>query len=152
MATGGGDPVFVDTNVLIYANLARSPFHQMAQGRLTVFDEQGIELWISRQVLREYLAAMTRRGDLTGEIPMASLMGDVRYFASRFLVAEDSPAVMEKLLALLGQVSSGGKQIHDANIVATMQVYGIRQLLTHNTSDFVRFSAFITVIPLESVT
>jgi predicted nucleic acid-binding protein len=84
MATGGGDPVFVDTNVLIYANLARSPFHQMAQGRLTVFDEQGIELWISRQVLHEYLAAMTRRGDLTGEIPMASLMGDVRYLPVAF--------------------------------------------------------------------
>jgi predicted nucleic acid-binding protein len=59
---------------------------------------------------------------------------------------------MEKLLALSGQVNIGGKQVHDANIVATMQVYGIRRLLTHNTSDFVRFSAFITVVPLESVT
>jgi hypothetical protein len=33
-----------------------------------------------------------------------------------------------------------------------MQVYGIRQLLTHNTSDFVRFSSFITIVPLGSVT
>jgi hypothetical protein len=48
MTTGGGDPVFVDKNVLIYANLARAPLQQMAQGRLTTFDEQGIELWISR--------------------------------------------------------------------------------------------------------
>jgi hypothetical protein len=38
--------------------------------------------------------------------------------------------------------------VHDANIVATMQVYGIRQLLTHNADDFTRFSAFITVVPL----
>jgi predicted nucleic acid-binding protein len=59
---------------------------------------------------------------------------------------------MEKLLALSGQVNIGGKQVHDANIVATMQVYGIRQLLTHNTSDFVRFSSFITRVPLGSVT
>ncbi len=51
-------------NILIYANLARSPFHRVAQERLTVLDEQGINLWISRQVLREYLAAMTRRGDI----------------------------------------------------------------------------------------
>jgi len=35
-----------------------------------------------------------------------------------------------------------------ANIVATMQVYRIRQLLTHNVDDFTRFSAFITVVPL----
>jgi predicted nucleic acid-binding protein len=149
MASGGGEPVFVDTNVLIYANLARSPLHRAAQERLTALDEQGIDLWISRQVLREYLAAMTRRDDLTGDIPIASLVEDVRYFAGRFHVAEDNPHVTERLLTLLEQVSVGGKQVHDANIVATMQTYGIRQLLTHNTDDFTRFSAFISILPLE---
>ena len=151
MATGGGEPVFIDTNILIYAHLVRSPLHRMAQESLTALDRQSMDLWISHQVLREYLSAMTRRGDLTAEIPLTSLLRDVRYFTSRFLVAEDGPTVMEKLLALLGQVNVGGKQIHDANIVATMQTHGIRRLLTHNTSDFERFSAFITVMPLESV-
>ncbi len=37
---------------------------------------------------------------------------------------------------------------HDANIGATMQVYGIRHLLTHNTADFARFAHLITVVPL----
>jgi predicted nucleic acid-binding protein len=44
MASGGGEPVFVDTNVLIYANLARSPFHSVAQERLTALDKQDIDL------------------------------------------------------------------------------------------------------------
>jgi predicted nucleic acid-binding protein len=35
-----------------------------------------------------------------------------------------------------------------ANIVATMQVYGICQLIMHNVDDFTRFSVFITVVPL----
>jgi hypothetical protein len=35
-----------------------------------------------------------------------------------------------------------------ANVVLTMQVYGIRQLLTHNVDDFTRFGAFITIVPL----
>jgi predicted nucleic acid-binding protein len=150
MASGGGEPVFLDTNVLIYANLARSPFHLVAQARLTALDEPGIDLWISRQVLREYLAAMTRRNDLTGDIPIAALAEDVRYFASRFQVAEDNLHVTERLLALLEQVSVGGKQVHDANIVATMQAYGIHQLLTHNTDDFTRFAPFISILPLET--
>ncbi|MEH2170887.1 MAG: hypothetical protein V7K41_30400 [Nostoc sp.] len=47
------------------------------------------------------------------------------------------------------EIFSGGKQVHDANIVATMLVYGIPQLLTHNTSDFARFSGLITVLPLQ---
>ena len=42
----------------------------------------------------------------------------------------------------------GGKQVHDANIVATMQAYGVNRLLTDNTADYVRFSGLITVIPL----
>ena len=40
------------------------------------------------------------------------------------------------------------KQVHDANIVATMQVYGIDQLLTHNVADFARFQPRIAVLPL----
>ncbi|MEH2125774.1 type II toxin-antitoxin system VapC family toxin [Nostoc sp.] len=141
--------IFIDTNILVYANLALSPFHLQATERLQALAEQGIDLWISRQTLREYLAAMTRRGDLTGNIPIASLVADVRYFASYFRLVEDNLLVTERLLTLMEEIPSGGKQVHDANIVATMLVYGIPQLLTHNTSDFARFSELITVLPLQ---
>lgn len=142
--------VFIDTNILVYANLALSPFHVQATERLQAFTAQGIDLWISRQTLREYLAAMTRRGDLTGSIPIASLVADVRYFASYFRLVEDNLLVTERLLALMEEIPSGGRQVHDANIVATMLVYGIPQLLTHNTGDFARFSGLITVLPLQN--
>jgi predicted nucleic acid-binding protein len=49
----------------------------------------------------------------------------------------------------MAEIPSGGKQVHDANIVATMLVYGIPKLLTHNTTDFARFSELITVLPLQ---
>jgi predicted nucleic acid-binding protein len=143
------NPVFIDTNILVYANLALSPFHSQAMERLQAMEEQGIELWISRQTLREYLAAMTRRGDLTGEIPVSSLIEDVQYYSNRFQLAEDNFQVTQRLLTLMAEISIGGKQVHDANIVATMLVYGIRQLLTHNTGDFARFSELITVLPLQ---
>ena len=42
----------------------------------------------------------------------------------------------------------GGRQVHDANIVATMLVYGILPLLTNTTEDFTRFSSFIRLLPL----
>ncbi len=45
----------------------------------------------------------------------------------------------------------GGKQIHDANIVATMQVYNISHLFTLNIADFMRFSSFITLIELDEL-
>ncbi|MCL6750996.1 type II toxin-antitoxin system VapC family toxin [Nostoc sp. CCCryo 231-06] len=141
--------VFIDTNILVYANLALSPFHVQATERLQAFAELGIDLWISRQTLREYLAAMTRRGDLTGNISITSLVADVRYFASYFRLVEDNLLVTERLLTLMEEIPSGGKQVHDANIVATMLVYGIPQLLTHNIGDFARFSGLITILPLQ---
>jgi predicted nucleic acid-binding protein len=150
MAAVDHSPVFVDTNVLVYANLALSPFHATASDRLRELDEAGVQLWVSRQVLREYLAAMTRPGTLTGSVPMASLIGDVRYFARRFEVAEDSQEVTERLLRFLSTVAVAGAQVHDANIVATMQAYGVQRLLTRNSGDFARFAGSITLLPLEA--
>lgn len=135
------DSVFIDTNILVYANLRLSPFYSQAKQQLQSLNEQSYELWISRQVLKEYLSAMTRPSAVTGAIPIASLTEDVRYFSRRFHLAEDGSEVTDRLLLLLEQVAVGGRQIHDANIVATMQVYDIDQLLTHNTNDFARFSS-----------
>jgi hypothetical protein len=38
--------------------------------------------------------------------------------------------------------------MHDANLVATMQAYAIRRIVTHNAADFARFQAVITIIPI----
>lgn len=149
MATMVVSSAFVDTNILSYAQLAKSPFHLQAKARLLEFEAQGVELWISRQILREYLAVMTRPGTLTGQIPVADLIRDTQDFEAQFRIAEDSQIVTENLRTILRQVAVGGKQVHDANIVATMQAYGIPQLLTHNVGDFTRFGRLITVLPLE---
>ena len=144
-------PVFVDTNVLVYAKLARSAMHLTAVDALRNLDREGADLWISRQVLREYLAAMTRPGTLTDEIPLSALTDDVRVFSAQLQIAEDGPAVTERLLALMLATPVGGKQVHDANIVATMHVHGITRLLTHNTGDFNRFAGEIVLLPLAQV-
>ncbi len=47
-----------------------------------------------------------------------------------------TPPLIHALLALCWEVSVSGRQIHDANIVATMLAYGERRLLTFNTEDF----------------
>ena len=65
-------------------------------------------------------------------------MAQVRHFQRRFRVANEGPEVTTRLLALLIEVPTRGRRIHDANIVATMLVYGVRRLLTNNADDFVR--------------
>jgi predicted nucleic acid-binding protein len=144
-------PVFVDTNILVYAKLAKSPWHSSAVTALRTLTSQGVELWISRQVLREYLVAMSRPNTLSEDIPTSSLADDVSAFAGQFRVAEDGPEVTEQLLAHVVAANVRGKQIHDANIVATMRVYGIRRLLTHNVRDFTRFAESVSVMALDDI-
>jgi len=43
-----------------------------------------------------------------------------------------------------------GKQVHDANLVATMLVHGVTRLLTFNVADFRRFGAVIALEPVDT--
>jgi predicted nucleic acid-binding protein len=103
---------------------------------------------VSRQILREYLATLSRPQTFAKPRPARELVGDIRYFLGHFHLAEEGSVVTEKLLELIEGVNIGGKQIHDANVVATMLASGIPALLTHNVGDFARFREMIQVIPL----
>lgn len=59
MAMTAGSRIFIDTNILVYANLGQSPFHSHAVARLQELQDNDCSLYVNRQVLREYLAAMT---------------------------------------------------------------------------------------------
>jgi predicted nucleic acid-binding protein len=148
MVIGVANAIFLDTNILVYANVSESPFHQAALEKIQNLYDTEIDLWISRQVLREFLMTLTRPQAFVNPQPVAIVLERVRFFQTQFQVAEDTPEVTEQLLSLMTEIAIGGRQVYDANIVATMLVYGIRQLLTHNTSDFARFSELITVLPL----
>ncbi len=150
MTNGDGDRVFLDTNILVYANAAEAPLHQIALIAIETRYEAGVELWVSRQVLREYLVTFSRPQKFMNPRPISTVVERIRYFQSRFRVAEDNSAVTARLLDLVQQLPTGGKQVHDANIVATMLVHDIPTLLTHNTDDFARFSSHITIVPLEA--
>ena len=112
------------------------------------FEAAGAARWVSRQVLREYLVAVTRPQQFQRPQPIERALADVRDLQRRFHVANEGPEVTTRLLTLLSEVPTRGRRIHDANIVATMLVHGVRRVLTHNTDDFVRFAAFIEVLPL----
>ena len=140
------EPVFVDTNILVYASRQRSPFHARATAGLRRAGSEGGSLWFSRQILREYLAVVTRPQPTEPALSSAAAVADAEGFLARFDVAEDGPRVTRALLQLLAQHPSGGKQVHDANIVATMLTHGITRLLTFNEADFRRFGSLIEVV------
>lgn len=140
------ESVLVDTNVLVYLTRPTSAHHMAATAALTELEAQGSVLWISAQVLREYLAVVTRPQTSAPALPMPAAIADVREFCQAFRLAVPEAAVFDRLLGLLEQRSGAGRQVHDANIVATMLAQGVRKLLTFNAADFRRFSEEIDIL------
>ena len=81
-------------------------------------------------------------------MPVEQVVARVEYFQILFRVADETPSVTGQLLKLLQEFPTGGKQVHDANIVATMMVNGIDTLVTQNIDDYKRFVGRIKLIPL----
>ena len=143
-----GELVFVDTNVLVYATYDGSPMHSGALALLRAAHEGGARLCLSRQVLREFLATTTRSAaDAPALLPTTAAIEDVRRFSRDFHVVEDGPQVSTQLLRLLERYPTAGRQVHDANIVATMLAHGVRRLLTYNAADFRRYAGEIVIEP-----
>ncbi len=140
--------LFVDTNILIFATNELSEWRLAAERKLQEARQLGIELIISAQILREYLAAATRISVMGQGLPLQKILENVRIFRNEFTVVEDNPFVLDALIEILKTIPVAGKQVHDANIVATMQIHGVNHLLTHNTADFNRFSALITLLTI----
>ena len=92
------EPVFVDTNLLVYAAVPAFPLPVDTRMRLTELEAAGVCLWISRQTLREYLSALSRPSAYSPPIPMTSLIGDVSALLSRFQVVEDAESSGDTIL------------------------------------------------------
>jgi len=146
MATTGDNRCFVDTNVLVYANLLGSVHHKAALEMLRHADVAALELSISSQIAREYLAAVSRpQPNGPPPLTMAMAVAQVRLMLQRFQIIEDGPEIRARLLTLLTTYPVAGKQVHDTNIVATMLANGVTRLLTFNVADFRRFAGLITI-------
>lgn len=147
-----GDAVFVDTNVLLTAVTPARPLHRSALAVLGDDSESGRMLFTSGQVLREWLVVATRPTEVNGlGLNLEDALHNIAAFRSRLVVLEETERVVNRLLSLVATYSCTGKQVHDANIVATALVHGVRRVLTSNTADLRRFAAEVEVLDLAQI-
>jgi predicted nucleic acid-binding protein len=147
MATPDADRLLLDTNVLLAATDEARGDHEHALASLNVWPASGVALYTSGQILREYLAVATRPVSSNG-LGMAgsAALSNVRALRERLHLLDEDARVADRLLAVLDEVDCTGKQVHDANVVATMLVHGIDTIATSNTEDFARFRGHVRVV------
>ena len=147
-----GDKAFIDTNILLRAMVLEMARHAEAEAIIEKLWAEDVELWISRQVIREYLVQATHPNTFATPLTIEQVTNQIQTILSLFRVADDTAEVTAQLMALLKEAPTSGKQIHDANIVATMIAYDIQRLATFNPDHMKRFAAHISLIPLPSET
>ena len=145
MAMMAAKRIFLDTNVLVYRSLSWSPFQSSAENAIQKFVNLGFELYISRQILKEYAAVVTNSTKTNGTITRDEALQAMCDLTNLCSVLEESSGVTDQWLLILKTHSISGRHVFDANLVALMLEYDVRHILTHNISDFKRYEPDITV-------
>jgi predicted nucleic acid-binding protein len=151
MGTPAADRAVLDTNVLLAATDETRQEHEQAIAAINVWPASGLVLYTSGQILREYLAVATRPVGHNGlGMTRPDAIANVRALRARLNLLAEDIKVSERLLDLLEAVECVGKQVHDANVVATMLVHGVDTVVTMNVDDFARFGDHVHVASLRS--
>jgi predicted nucleic acid-binding protein len=149
MVTKVAERAVLDTNILLAATDEGRPEHPLALQALDRWPAAGVTLYSCGQILREYLSVATRPVQHNGlGLAQADALANARALCARLQVLDESAKVTHRLLGLMDGIACMGKQVHDANIVATMLTHGVHTLVTLNTDDFTRFAEHVTVIGL----
>ncbi len=81
--------------------------------------------------------------------PAAAIV-EIQRLRRTFQVLEGLLGISDTWEKLVGQHLILGKQAHDANLVATMLVHGVKRILTFNGSDFKRFDWLEIIEPANT--
>ena len=143
------DRVMLDTNVLLAATDEGRAEHRDALRVVNDWAAGHTDLCTSGQILREYLAVATRPAEKNGlGLDLPDALGNVRAIRGRTTLLAENSKVADRLLGLLADVDCRGRQVHDANVVATMLVHGIGTVVTMNLAGFARFQGHVSLIQL----
>jgi predicted nucleic acid-binding protein len=143
------DRVMLDTNVLLAATDEGRPEYQDALAILNHWPAAPTDVCTSGQIFREYLAVATRPAAQNGlGLGLTAAVGNVRAIRERSTLLAEDEKVAGRLLGLLEDTGSRGRQVHDANLVATMLAHGVGTIVTINVADFARYEQYVSVIGL----
>lgn len=132
------DKIFLDTNILVYLSNQESLFHKPVKKSYKEI-VKNFEIWISRQVLREFAVVLSRQEIYDQPLNSEEIAKDISKWEKMFKVADETEEVTDNLKILISKYNIKGKRIHDTNIVATMMVEDVSTLFTYNIKDFKSF-------------
>lgn len=144
----------VDSNVLLRLLQRNDPHHSTIRQAIRTLLERGDEFCCAPQNIVELWNVSTRPATARGGFGLTTAETDrrVRLIERVFTVLDETPAVYPEWRRLVVSHSVMGVQVHDARIVAVMNVHTITHLLTLNGVDFSRYAGITCVSPDQILT
>jgi predicted nucleic acid-binding protein len=139
----------LNTNVLIYAYYEDAPQYPAAFLLLDRVQEAGASLCLSPQVLAEFYAVITNARRVSAPFTIDEALAEIeelRALPGLTLLPVPLDAV-DRWVALLREHPVAGRQVFDAQLVATMPGDSITRLYTFNRIDFEHFPGIEVLTP-----
>lgn len=141
--------IAVDTNILVYAHRADSPFHERARSALESLAAGARQWAIPWPCAHEFFAVVTHPRIYQTATPAETAFAQLRALASvanlAFIAEADDYLAHLEAVALAAKAHGGA--IHDARIAATCLSHGVAELWSADR-DFSRFPVLKTRNPL----
>jgi predicted nucleic acid-binding protein len=141
-----------DTNILIRRIDRGHALRAAATTAVRVLLRSGERVYVAPQNIIEFWNVCTRPLERNG-LGLSPTEADRE--ASRLegilTILPDVPAIYPEWRRLVVAHSVSGAQVHDARLVAVMNVYGISNLLTFNGPDFSRYPGIHVIQPEDVV-
>jgi len=140
--------VLVDTNVLLRRTQPNHEHHAAAVDSVARLLAAGEMVCVTPQNIAEFWNVVTRPVANNGLGFAVSLaLGEVEKIERILTLLRDSAAIYPEWKRLVVKHSVLGVKVHDARLVAAMNVHGIGRILTFDAGDFVRYG-IETLLPL----
>ena len=141
--------IAVDTNILVYAHRADSPFHERARSALETLAAGAWPWAIPWPCAHEFFAIVTHPRIYKTATPAETAFAQLRALQTldtlAFITENDDHLQRLELLALTAKVQAGA--IHDARIAAICLSHGVAELWSADR-DFSRFPSLAVRNPL----
>jgi predicted nucleic acid-binding protein len=142
------EDIQADTNILLRSAEPDHPTHSIAVNAVKVLLANDDRVCLIPQNLIEFWNVATRPIDKNGfGWTPAKTDVEISRLESLLTVLPDSQSIYREWRKVVLDNSVLGKQVHDARIVAAMNVHQITKLLTFNAKDFKRFQNITLIDP-----
>ena len=140
----------LDTNVLVYAYYTDTSHYSAAFPLLDRAQDPGALLCVSPQVLAEFYAVITNPRRVNAAFTVNEALAEIEKIrALPGMILLPVPLdVVDRWVGLLREHPIIGRQIFDAQLVATMLGNGLTKVYTFNRADFERFPGLEALTPI----